>query len=86
MPLYTIEYSCAAMPKTIADIFLRCAVATLLPGVVGFSYAQTAARRDKFAADGADPAPPASVDEFGRKYLPEVAKWDEFLKKSKLKL
>jgi hypothetical protein len=41
--------------------------------------------RDKFAADGADAAPLGSVDEFGRKYLREVAKWDEFLK-SKLKL
>src|SRR5688572_6173252 len=32
--------------------------------------------KDKFAADGADPAPPVSVDEFRRAYHAEVAKWE----------
>jgi tripartite-type tricarboxylate transporter receptor subunit TctC len=39
--------------------------------------------RDRFAADGADPAPPISVEQFKLQYLREVAKWDQFIRKSK---
>ncbi len=41
--------------------------------------------RDKFAADGADPAPPASVAQFRDAYLREVAKWSLFIRNAKLK-
>ena len=33
--------------------------------------------RDKFAADGANPAPPVSVEQFRQQYLREVAKWEQ---------
>lgn len=42
--------------------------------------------KDKFAADGADPAPPASVEQFKRAYLREVEKWEQFTRTTKLKL
>ena len=42
--------------------------------------------RDKFAADGADPAAPASVDEFRSAYQREVAKWAQFTREAKVKL
>jgi tripartite-type tricarboxylate transporter receptor subunit TctC len=42
--------------------------------------------RDKFAADGAEPAPAVSVDEFRKAYLQELNKWDQFVRKSKVKL
>lgn len=34
--------------------------------------------RDRFAADGANPAPPMSVDEFRNRYLRDVEKWERF--------
>jgi len=42
--------------------------------------------REKFAADGADPAPPASVEQFRRAYHGEVSKWETFLRNAKVKL
>ncbi len=42
--------------------------------------------RDKFAADGAEPAPPTSVEQFKRAYLREFAKWEQFTRNTKLKL
>ena len=42
--------------------------------------------KDKFAADGAQPAPPASVDEFRRTYHREVSKWEQFTRNTKAAL
>ena len=42
--------------------------------------------KDKFAADGANPAPPISVDQFKNAYLREVSKWEQFTRNTKLKL
>ena len=42
--------------------------------------------RDKFAADGADPAPPVSVEQFRNQYLREVSKWEQFTRDAKVKL
>ena len=39
--------------------------------------------RDKLAADGAQPAPPVSVETFEQTYLREVAKWQQFTRKTK---
>jgi tripartite-type tricarboxylate transporter receptor subunit TctC len=39
--------------------------------------------RDKLAADGAQPAPPVSVETFKQTYLREVAKWEQFTRKAK---
>jgi tripartite-type tricarboxylate transporter receptor subunit TctC len=41
--------------------------------------------KDKFAADGAEPAPPASVEQFKAAYLREVAKWERFTRNTVLK-
>ncbi len=40
--------------------------------------------RDRFAADGANPAPPISVEEFRESYAREVRKWEEFTAKVKV--
>jgi len=42
--------------------------------------------KEKLAADGADPAPPVSVDEFRRAYHGEVSKWEKFVRDTKVKL
>ena len=42
--------------------------------------------RDKFAADGAEPAPPATVDQFRSAYHREVAKWEQFTRTTKVAL
>ena len=42
--------------------------------------------KDKFAADGANPAPPISVDQFKNAYLREVSKWEQFTRNWKVKL
>jgi tripartite-type tricarboxylate transporter receptor subunit TctC len=42
--------------------------------------------KDKFAADGANPAPPASVAQFNEAYLREVAEWAQFTRNAKLSL
>jgi tripartite-type tricarboxylate transporter receptor subunit TctC len=42
--------------------------------------------REKFAADGASPAPPASVEQFRRAYHGEVAKWEKFTRETGVKL
>jgi tripartite-type tricarboxylate transporter receptor subunit TctC len=42
--------------------------------------------RDKFAADGADPAPAVSVDEFKQAYIREVAMWEKLVKTMKVEL
>src|SRR5687768_7023129 len=42
--------------------------------------------KEKFAADGATPAPPASVEEFRRAYHGEVAKWEKFTRETKVQL
>jgi len=42
--------------------------------------------RDKFAADGAEPAPPASVDEFKRAYHREVGTWEQLVKNLKVEM
>lgn len=41
--------------------------------------------RNKFAADGAEPAAPASVEAFKRRYLREVDKWERVIKDRKQK-
>jgi tripartite-type tricarboxylate transporter receptor subunit TctC len=40
--------------------------------------------RDKFAADGAEPAPPVSVDEFKAAYNHEVAAWEKLVRTMKV--
>ena len=42
--------------------------------------------KEKFAADGADPAPPVSVERFRSEYHGEVAKWEKFTRAMKVKL
>ncbi len=42
--------------------------------------------RERFAADGADPAPPASLDEFRTFYFREVEKWRQVVSDPKLKV
>ena len=42
--------------------------------------------RERFAADGADPAPAVSVDEFRRAYHAEVSKWEKFVRDAKVNL
>jgi tripartite-type tricarboxylate transporter receptor subunit TctC len=42
--------------------------------------------RDKFAADGADPAPAVSVDEFKSAYVREVAAWEKLVKTMKVEM
>jgi tripartite-type tricarboxylate transporter receptor subunit TctC len=42
--------------------------------------------RDKFAADGADPAPAIGVDEFKKIYNREVAMWEKLVKTMKVEL
>lgn len=42
--------------------------------------------KDKFAADGADPAPAVSVDQFRSAYHGEVSKWERFTREMKVKL
>ena len=42
--------------------------------------------KDKFAADGADPAAPVTVDALRRAYHAEVAKWEKFVRDTKVKL
>lgn len=42
--------------------------------------------RDKFAADGADPAPAIGVDEFRKTYNREVAMWEKLVKTMKVEL
>ena len=42
--------------------------------------------RDKLAADGAEPAPAVSVDEFRNAYLREVAVWEKLAKTMKVEL
>ena len=39
--------------------------------------------KDKFASDGADPAPPVSVEQFRSAYHREVAKWEQFTRNVK---
>ena len=40
--------------------------------------------RHKFAADGAEPAPPMSVDGFKKAYNHEVATWEKLVKTMKV--
>ena len=42
--------------------------------------------KEKFAADGAEPAPPVGVDEFRRAYHAEVSKWEKFVRTTKVEL
>jgi tripartite-type tricarboxylate transporter receptor subunit TctC len=42
--------------------------------------------RDRFAADGAEPAPAVSVEEFKGAYLREVAAWEKVVKTTKVEL
>ena len=42
--------------------------------------------KERFAADGADPAPPVSVDRFRSEYNEEVSKWEKFTRAMKVKL
>lgn len=41
---------------------------------------------EKFAADGANPAPPVSVEQFRRAYHDEVTKWEKFTVRTGVKL
>ena len=42
--------------------------------------------KDRFAADGADPAPAVSVDRFRSEYHNEISKWEKFTRNMKVKL
>lgn len=42
--------------------------------------------RDRFAADGAEPAPPVSADEFRRAYHREVGTWEKLVKNLKAEM
>jgi hypothetical protein len=42
--------------------------------------------RDKLAADGAEPAPPASVEEFRSAYVREVAAWEKLVRTLKVEM
>ena len=42
--------------------------------------------KDKFAADGADPAPAVSVEHFRSEYNREISKWEKFTRTTKVKL
>lgn len=42
--------------------------------------------KDRFAADGADPAPAVSVDRFRSEYHSEISKWEKFTRNMKVKL
>ena len=42
--------------------------------------------KERFAADGADPAPPVSVERFRSEYHSEVSKWEKFTRGMKVKL
>jgi tripartite-type tricarboxylate transporter receptor subunit TctC len=42
--------------------------------------------KEKLAADGADPAPPVSVEAFRRAYHDDVLKWEKFVRDTKVKL
>ena len=52
----------------------------------GNGIVNTGEVREKFAADGADPAPPVSVDRFRGDYGDEVSKWEKFTRNMKVKL
>jgi len=64
----------AGTPKPILD-FLNRQIARIV---------NTGDVRDRFAADGADPAPPVSVEHFKTAYAREVARWDQFVRKVKV--
>jgi tripartite-type tricarboxylate transporter receptor subunit TctC len=63
----------AGTPKAILDRIARDVARIVNTGEV----------RDKLAADGAQPAPPVSVERFKEAYLREVSKWDRFVRKAK---
>ena len=66
----------AGTPKPILSLFNREISRIVNVGEV----------KERFAADGADPAPAVSVDEFRRAYHAEVSKWEKFLRDAKVKL
>ena len=66
----------AGTPKPILSLFNREISRIVNVGEV----------KEKFAADGADPAPAVSVEEFRRAYHAEVSRWEKFVLDSKVKL
>jgi tripartite-type tricarboxylate transporter receptor subunit TctC len=42
--------------------------------------------RERFAADGANPAPPKSVEAFREEYVREVDKWQQFVRRANVRL
>jgi tripartite-type tricarboxylate transporter receptor subunit TctC len=73
------EYSLfapARTPKAVLVVINREVAAIVNAGEV----------RDKLAADGADPAPAVSVDEFSNAYAREVAAWEKLVKTTKVEL
>ena len=80
-PGYELEnkyclYALAGTPKPILALLNREVSRIVNSGDV----------KDKFAADGANPAPPISVDQFKEAYLREVSKWEQFTRNWKVKL
>ena len=61
------------------------AVLALLNREVG-RIVNTGDVKEKFAADGAQPAPAVSVDQFKRAYHGEVTKWEKFTRQTSVKL
>jgi tripartite-type tricarboxylate transporter receptor subunit TctC len=80
-PGFTLKnmYSVFAPAKTPKPIL------SLLNGQVA-SIVNIGDVRDRFAADGADPAPAVSVDEFKKAYIREVAMWEKLVKTMKVEL
>jgi tripartite-type tricarboxylate transporter receptor subunit TctC len=60
-------------------------VLTLLNGEIS-RIVNSGEVRERFAADGADPAPPVSVDRFRSDYGDEISKWEKFTRNMKVKL
>lgn len=64
----------ARTPKPVLELLNRQVAAIVNAGEV----------RDKFAADGAEPAPPISADEFKKAYNREVGVWEKLVKTMKV--
>jgi len=73
--MYSV-FAPARTPKSVLAVINREIAAIVNAGEV----------RDKLAADGADPAPAMSVDEFRNAYVREVAAWEKVVQTTKVGL
>jgi len=73
--MYSV-FAPAKTPKPVLVVINREVAAIVNAGEV----------RDRLAADGAEPAPPVSVDEFKSAYVREVAVWEKLVKTLKLEM